>query len=254
MNTKRIEAALLVASEPLTLEALAPVVFDELPEDGATSDQLRSLEEALETLQAELEQSDSVQGLVKVASGWRYQLKPSYTEPVGRLWESKPAKYSRAFLETLAIIAYRQPVTRGDIEEIRGVSVSTNIMRTLEERQWVRVIGHKDVPGRPAMYATDRQFLDDLGLQSLDELPDLIDEVEGVSSANVLTEVTDAVPASLSEHEPIFSGEMALPLEDDESARTALFAQLEDKLEGLPDDFIDPMEAETASESEELEP
>ncbi|MEL7044209.1 MAG: SMC-Scp complex subunit ScpB, partial [Pseudomonadota bacterium] len=113
--------------------------------------------------------------LVEVASGFRFQVREQYGTWVGRLWHESPQKYSRALLETLALIAYRQPITRGEIEEIRGVAVSTNIIRTLHERDWIRVVGHRDVPGRPAMYATTRQFLDYFSLKSLDQLPALAD-------------------------------------------------------------------------------
>ncbi len=111
--------------------------------------------------------------LVEVSSGFRFQVAQSAAPWVARLWEEKPQKYSRALLETLALVAYRQPITRGEIEDIRGVSVSSQIIRTLVEREWIRVIGHRDVPGKPAMYATTRQFLDYFGLKKLDELPSL---------------------------------------------------------------------------------
>lgn len=111
--------------------------------------------------------------LVEVATGFRFQAKEKYGQWVSRLWEEKPQKYSRALLETLALIAYRQPITRGDIEDIRGVAVSSNIMKTLLERHWVRVVGHRDVPGRPSIYATTKQFLDYFNLKSLDQLPPL---------------------------------------------------------------------------------
>jgi segregation and condensation protein B len=111
--------------------------------------------------------------LCEVANGFRIQVRADYAPWVSRLWEEKPARYSRALMETLALIAYRQPVTRAEIEEIRGVSVSSNIVKTLLEREWVRVVGHRDVPGRPALYATTREFLDYFGLQSLDQLPTL---------------------------------------------------------------------------------
>src|SRR5690606_37903643 len=113
--------------------------------------------------------------LMEVASGYRFQVRPEYAPWASRLWEERPRRYSRALLETLAIIAYRQPITRGEIEDIRGVAVSTNIAKTLLEREWIRVVGHKDVPGRPAMYATTRQFLDYFNLSSLEQLPPLAD-------------------------------------------------------------------------------
>jgi segregation and condensation protein B len=111
--------------------------------------------------------------LVEVAGGWRIQVRREVAPWVGRLWEEKPARYSRALLETLALIAYRQPITRGEIEDIRGVAVSTQIVKTLSERDWIRIVGHRDVPGRPALFATTRRFLDYFGLRSLNDLPTL---------------------------------------------------------------------------------
>ncbi len=126
--------------------------------------------------------------LVQVASGFRFQVRQSLSTWVGRLWQERPARYSRALMETLSLIAYRQPITRGEIEEIRGVAVSTNIVKTLMEREWVRVVGHRDVPGRPAMYATTRQFLDYFNLKSLDQLPPLaeIKELDNLSGELLL--------------------------------------------------------------------
>lgn len=158
-----IEAALLAVDEPLSLERLGQVFLDhERPEP-------KRLRAAL----AEIELACQGRGfdLLETASGWRFVTAQTVAPWVARLWQEPPRKYSRALVETLALIAYRQPVTRGDIESIRGVSVSSGIMRTLEERSWVRVVGHKEVPGRPALYATTRQFLDHFGLKSLDELP-----------------------------------------------------------------------------------
>lgn len=160
-----VEAALLAAGRPLELDALA-ALFDE----GAQPDS-----SALRAALAELEADYSGRGieLREVGSGWRIQVRASYAPWVSRLWEEKPGRYSRALMETLAIIAYRQPITRGEIEDIRGVPVSTNIVKTLLEREWARVIGQRDVPGRPSLYATTRQFLDYFGLRSLDDLPPL---------------------------------------------------------------------------------
>ena len=171
-----IEAALLAAGRPLDTDALA-ALFDEpgVP-DRAT------LLAALAELVADY-QGRGIE-VREVASGWRIQVRANYASWVSRLWEEKPGRYSRALMETLAIIAYRQPITRGEIEDIRGVAVSTNIVKTLLEREWVRVVGHRDVPGRPSLYATTRQFLDYFGLRSLDELPTLaelkdMDSLEG---------------------------------------------------------------------------
>lgn len=161
---KRIlEAVLLSAQQPLTLNELKKVFVEEIGNDilRVLLDELRAdwAERPLELLQ--------------VASGWRFRTRAEYLPYLERLNPEKPAKYSRAVLETLAIIAYRQPVTRGDIEEIRGVTVSTQVIKTLEERGWIDVVGHRDTPGRPALLATTKKFLDDLGLRSVAELPPL---------------------------------------------------------------------------------
>ena len=160
-----LEAALLAADRPLSLDHLL-ALFDE-----AEQPERKLLREVLDSLAADCE-GRGVE-LREVASGWRYQVRRDYAPWVTRLWEDRPPRYSRALLETLALIAYRQPITRAEIEEIRGVSVSSNIVKTLLEREWVRVVGHRDVPGRPAMYATTRQFLDYFNLKSLEELPPL---------------------------------------------------------------------------------
>ena len=167
MNTqdaKRVlETALICASQPLTLRELRSLFADEL---GA--DTVRSL---LDDLSRDWE-GKGVE-LVALASGWRFQSRPELREYLDRLHPEKPPRYSRAVLETLAIIAYRQPVTRGDIEDIRGVVVATQIIKQLEDRGWVEAIGHRETPGRPALYATTKTFLDDLGLASLEQLPAL---------------------------------------------------------------------------------
>ncbi len=176
-----LEAALLAAPEPLPLSELRKL-FDADP----GSDFLRRC-------LAELQECWSGRGveLVPLASGWRFQTRPEFQPYLDRLRTEKPVKYSRAVLETLAIIAYRQPVTRGDIEDIRGVVVSTQIVRTLEARGWIDVVGHREVPGRPALYATTKQFLDDLGLRSLSELPPLT-EIEKVMDLADAAQTQDA--------------------------------------------------------------
>ena len=166
-----LETALLCAQEPLPLTELRKLVEPELVEEMGgdfSNDTLRVL---LEEIKADW-QSRGLE-LIALASGWRFQSRPEIMRYLDRLNPEKAPKYSRAVMETLAIIAYRQPVTRGDIEEIRGVTVNTQVVRTLEERGWIEVIGHRDVPGRPALFATTKQFLDDLGLRSLQELPAL---------------------------------------------------------------------------------
>jgi segregation and condensation protein B len=167
VNLKEIvEAALFASPRPLTVEDLGHL-FD---------DNERPAAEALSTALAELTrdyENRPVQ-LQPVASGYRFQVRAAFSPWVSRLFQEKPARYSRALFETLAIIAYRQPVTRGEIEEIRGVTVTSNIIRTLLERDWVSVVGHRELPGRPALYATTREFLNYFNLQSLDQLPPLM--------------------------------------------------------------------------------
>jgi segregation and condensation protein B len=164
-----LEAALLTTQTPLPLSELRKL-FD----DAVGADTLRAL---LEELRADWA-NRSVE-LVALSSGWRFQTKPEYGEYLARLNPDKAPRYSRAVLETLAIIAYRQPVTRGDIEEIRGVTVSAQIIKTLEDRGWIDTVGHRDAPGKPALFATTKVFLDDLGLVSLEQLPPL-EEIEKV--------------------------------------------------------------------------
>jgi segregation and condensation protein B len=167
MNTpeaKRVlETALICAQQPLPLAALRALFDDQVGTD------------TLKSLLQELAQEWDGRGveLVPLATGWRFQSRPEMREYLDRLNPEKPPKYSRAVLETLAIVAYRQPVTRGDIEDIRGVAVGSPIVKQLEDRGWIEAIGHREAPGRPALYATTRQFLDDLGLASLDQLPAL---------------------------------------------------------------------------------
>jgi segregation and condensation protein B len=160
-----LEAALLVAGEPVPVPQLSKL-FDPALEP----DVVRNLLDELRV--SWLDRSVSVE-LVQVASGWRFQARPEIQPYLDRLSPEKPPRYSRATMETLAIVAYQQPVTRGDIEAIRGVAVSTNVIKMLEDRQWIETVGHRETPGRPALYATTKNFLDDLGLRSLAELPPL---------------------------------------------------------------------------------
>ena len=160
-----VEGALIAAGGPLTLDRLLELFGeDERPERATILDCIRELSADYEGRGIEI---------AEVAGGYRVQVCASVAPWVARLWDEKAPRYSRALLETLALIAYRQPITRGEIEDIRGVAVSTNIIKTLTEREWVRVVGHRDVPGRPALYATTRRFLDYFGLRSLNELPPL---------------------------------------------------------------------------------
>lgn len=179
-----LEVALLAAEAPLSMEALL-ALFD--PEAGPVPE-AAELQVALEQLQAACE-GRGIE-LVRVATGWRYQVRPSHAAWVQRLRTERPGRYSRAVLETLAIIAYRQPITRGEVEDIRGVAVSTSVMRTLLEREWVRVMGHREVPGRPAVYGTTREFLDYFNLRSLDELPSLLDLIPLAADHEAAGEIT----------------------------------------------------------------
>lgn len=170
-----LEGALLAAGEPLSVQRMT-LLFEE--NERPSKEDIRA---AIKLVEERCE--DRGYELVQVASGYRFQVRQDLATWVGRLWQERPARYSRALMETLSLIAYRQPITRGEIEEIRGVAVSTNIIKTLLEREWVRVVGHRDVPGRPAMYATTRQFLDYFNLKSLDQLPPLaeIKELDNLS-------------------------------------------------------------------------
>lgn len=186
MNTsdarRILEAALLCAGQPLSLSALSALF------DGAIgADTLRRL---LRELQ--LAWADRGLELVCVADGWRFQSRPQMQPFLERLHPEKPPRYSRAVLETLAIIAYRQPVTRGDMEAIRGVTIGSQILKQLEDRGWIEVIGHRETVGRPALYATTKQFLDDLGLASLDQLPALVEVASAADDGQTLTLLDDA--------------------------------------------------------------
>jgi segregation and condensation protein B len=163
-HVKRVlEAALLSTTEPLTVQQLRRLFAGQVDADN--------IRKVLDTLRGEWE-GRSIE-LTAVASGWRFRVKPQYQEFIERITNEKPPRYSRAVLETLAIVAYRQPVTRGDIEDIRGVAVSPPTLKALEERGWIETVGHRETPGRPALFATTRKFLDDLNLRSLEELPPL---------------------------------------------------------------------------------
>ena len=162
-----LEAALLAAGRPLSIDQLKGLF------DGRLAIQKSDIRKAIETLNEEYEDRGII--ISEVASGFRMEVKPAMADRLQKLWEERPPRYSRAMFETLALIAYRQPITRGEIEDVRGVSVSSNIVRQLLERDWVHVVGHRDVPGRPAMFATTKAFLDYFGLLKLDDLPPLAD-------------------------------------------------------------------------------
>ena len=209
-NLKQIiEAALLAAGKPLSLDRL-----QELFEEHNRPER-QALSSALDELAADY--AGRGFEIREVSSGFRVQVRAEYAPWVSRLWEERPGRYSRALMETLALIAYRQPITRGEIEDVRGVSVSTNIIRTLSEREWIRVVGHRDVPGRPSLYATTRGFLDHFSLSSLDDLPtlaeirdldvinrelDLAEPAEGTENRGESVQPADAVaPLAEQEHQ-----------------------------------------------------
>lgn len=162
-----IEAALMAAGRPLSLDQIRNLF------DGRMAPDKGEIRKAIDTLNDEYQDRGIV--ITEVASGYRVQVKPAMTQRLQKLWEERPPRYSRALFETLALIAYRQPITRSEIEEVRGVSVSSNIVRSLAERDWIRVVGHRDVPGRPEMFGTTKAFLDYFGLKKLDDLPPLAD-------------------------------------------------------------------------------
>ena len=205
MNTaeaKRVlETALLCASEPLTVQSMKKLFLEtDDQSDVVGADTIKTMLEQIRS-----DWSDKGIELVSLATGWRFQSRPEMRAYIDRLNPEKPPRYSRATLETLAIIAYRQPVTRGDIEEIRGVTVSSQMIKSLEDRGWIETIGHRDVPGRPALFATTRQFLSDLGLNSLDQLPPL----QQISKEKILEqdEQSGSLEFGAQQAEPAVSGQ-----------------------------------------------
>jgi segregation and condensation protein B len=184
-----VEAALFAASQPQSLAQLVAL----FPEDAPAP--AESIEKALDALREESPRRGVE--LVEVASGFRFQVRSEVQPWVARLWAERQTRYSRALLETLALIAYRQPITRGEIEQIRGVAVSTQIIRTLEEREWIRVVGHRDVPGKPVLFGTTRGFLDYFGLKSLDQLPPLTElhDIPDLEPQLALEPITASTPA-----------------------------------------------------------
>ncbi|NOV26401.1 SMC-Scp complex subunit ScpB [Cupriavidus necator] len=249
MNTQEakivLETALICAQEPLRVNDLRRLFDDDVGAD------------TIRVLLDELRQDWRPRGveLVALASGWRFQSRPEMREYLDRLNPEKPPKYSRAVMETLAIIAYRQPVTRGDIEEIRGVTVSTEVIKKLEDRSWIEVIGHRDVPGRPALYATTKAFLDDLGLRTLDELPPLEDAQAQAQAA--LLEQQAINFEDLAAHKPASADEEAFaepgsPADtsatgEAASGREGEVAALADSANGFDAQPLPPAAAETGS-------
>lgn len=195
---RALETALLCADQPMPLGELRKLFATEDLSNDDLKAHLASLQQMWQDRGLEL---------VSLASGWRFQSRPEMQRYLGRLNPEKPPKYSRAVLETLAIIAWRQPVTRGDIEDIRGVTVSSQIVRTLEDRGWIEVLGHRDAPGRPALLGTTRQFLDDLGLKALDDLPELESHDKVVALAGLALEVVEEAPSGAADSAPTEAGE-----------------------------------------------
>lgn len=242
-----LEAAMMAAGAPLSLDRMQSL-FEENQEP--TKDELK------DTL-AELQQDLEGRGIecIEVASGYRLQVRSQVAPWVAKLWEEKPQRYSRALLETLVLIAYRQPITRGDIEDVRGVVVSSNIIRTLIEREWVRVVGHRETPGRPALYATTKEFLDYFSLKSLDELPTLMEikELEDLNRKLELGDEAEAKKEPAQEYD--FSAtddaervDVLLETEDDLAQAADIVARVESNLFGLSE--ADRVEAETEKDIE----
>jgi segregation and condensation protein B len=228
-----IEAALLAAGRPLAVDELMSL-FDE--RDGTLAEEVRT---ALVSLTADYE-TRGVE-LTEVASGYRIQIRAAVAAPVSRLWQERPAKYSRALLETLALVAYRQPITRGEIEQIRGVAVNPNIIKTLLERTWIRVVGHRDVPGRPELLGTTREFLDYFGLKKLDDLPTLT-QLKELEDLRVQLTLPGAEPVAQAS-EPDLSPQLDSSLDEDEEHEATREAadpgrQQQGLVAGAPDDPI----------------
>ena len=226
--TQILEAAILASGKPLSIDQLAKLFPEEQRPDG------NDIREALVSLSESCE--DRGFELKQVASGYRFQVRQELATWIGGLWEEKPQRYTRALLETLALIAYRQPITRGEIEEVRGVSVSSNIIRTLLEREWVRVVGHRDVPGRPAMFATTRHFLDYFNLQNLNELPPLSEIRDLEEAARALQEQASAEQGEMTLDDAETGDEQEVI--EERSARE-LFDELDAMEADLPDGFDD---------------
>lgn len=239
-----IEAALMASGEVLSIESLQ-LLFDDYDKPKSPA-----IKKALESLMEDF--SDRGIELVEVASGYRLQVRKEVAPWVTRLWDEKPQRYSRALLETMSLIAYRQPITRGDIEDVRGVAVSSQIIRTLLDREWVRVVGHRDVPGRPAMYATTKEFLDYFSLKSLDELPSL-DEIREMDDANQNLDLINAEKKASATREYDFDNEDDVATRGEEVlAETELELEEAQKLIDQVEDnvFNKPSEEELAADRE----
>lgn len=247
-----LEAFLLASGKPQSLERLYELFEEgERPEPPVFKKALTLLAKSCDNRAFELKE---------VATGYRLQIREKFAPWVGRLWEERPQRYSRALLETMALIAYRQPITRGEIEDVRGVAVNTNIVKTLMEREWIRIVGYRDVPGKPAMFATTKAFLDHFNLKNLDELPPLADLRE--METEPVLEFDDApVPAHL---QALADASLALDADAesgaepeaprDETSFRSLLAELDTMEQGLKIDFDDLLLDEADKESELEEP
>jgi segregation and condensation protein B len=219
-----IEGAILAADQPLSIDLMIQLFEQDQPSRAEVRDVLSIIEAECDGKGFELKE---------VASGYRFQVRTEFGEWVSRLWDERAPRYTRALLETLALIAYKQPITRGDIEEIRGVTVSTNIMRTLLEREWIRVVGHRDVPGKPAIYATTKTFLDYFNLNSLDELPTL-SEIKDLDKANEELDLEDEIVESRTLEIPVDEDAQAVAAEGDSLAEvTEKVNQIEENIKNL---------------------
>lgn len=233
-----LEAFLLASGKPQSLERLfelfeeaerpEPVVFKKALAHLAKSSEGRAFE------------------LIEVASGYRLQVREKYAPWVGRLWEERPQRYSRAMLETLALIAYRQPITRGEIEDVRGVAVNSHIVKTLLEREWIRVVGHRDVPGKPAMFATTKAFLDHFNLKSLDQLPPLAALRELEPEPMLAFDDDLHAPPSLQARADVAAADEPAVEAGDETSFSSLLAELDSMEQGLKSDFDDLPEPDDA--------
>ena len=227
-----IEGAILAADQPLRIDLMIHLFEHEPPTRAEVREALATITEECDGKGFELKE---------VASGYRFQVKTEYGQWVSRLWDERPPRYTRALLETLALIAYKQPITRGDIEEIRGVTVSTNIMRTLLEREWIRVVGHRDVPGKPAIYATTKSFLDYFNLSSLDELPTL-SEIKDLDKVNEELDLDDEI---------VESRTLEIPTDEDAesvNADSESLAEVTDKVNEIEENIKNLFREEEAAE------
>jgi len=240
-----LEAALLAAGQPLTLNQLN-ALFPEAEQPGHGP-----IREALALLDAEL--SDRAVELVEVAGGYRLQIRSALMAVVSNLWAEKPPRYSRALLETLAIIAYRQPITRGEIEQIRGVSLSTNILKTLQEREWIKVVGHRDIPGKPELLGTTKSFLDYFGLKGLDDLPTLA-EIRDLDNIEPELDLGDPEQDQAADHEQSAQAETEPRLEEETQPHEHGYENQDDPAGGQESADIEGTEGDGQTGEKEDEP